>query len=73
MYKQIIQIIIVLEQLNHQLDVMDEHRACKELRFTNRRGHNPIHKQLLNKASGDEEELENEENRESENHQPQFQ
>jgi hypothetical protein len=28
---------------------------------------------LLNKASGDEEELENEENRESENHQPQFQ
>jgi len=44
MYKQIIQIIIVLEQLNHQLDVMDKHRAREELRFTNRRGHNPIRK-----------------------------
>jgi hypothetical protein len=45
---------------------MDEHRAREEFRFTNRKGHNPIRKQLLNKASDDEEELENEENRESE-------
>jgi hypothetical protein len=52
---------------------MDEHRARGEPRFPNRRGHNPIREQLLNKATSYEEELENEENKEFENRQPQFQ